>query len=115
MSKKANTIIAVIVAIITLVLIVTVIICAVKNGRKTENPEDSSIETTQSSDKPEVPVIPPISTDTGGDTEDKPDNTEPDQGEVNIDVERPVNESRNDQPGVEGDVVIFPGVKGDEE
>ena len=39
----------------------------------------------------------------------------PKPGDVSIDVELPVDGSRDDKPGIDGDVAIIPGVKGEDE
>ena len=95
MSKKTNTIISILIAIITLVLIVIIIVAAVKNGRQPENPVEPSTA---------------ITTPT-----EKPDDSKPGTGDVHIDVEQPVDGSRDDKPGIDGDVAVIPGVKEDTE
>ena len=39
----------------------------------------------------------------------------PKPGDVSIDVELPVDGSRDDKPGIDGDVAVIPGVKEDTE
>ena len=46
---------------------------------------------------------------------DKTEEKNPNMGDVNIDVEQPVDENRNDNPCIDGDVAIIPGVKGEDE
>ena len=116
MSKKTTTIINIMIAVITLALIVIIIVAAVKNGRQPENPVEPSTDITTSTEKPDVPdpVIPPMDSDGGTET-DKPEDSKPDSGDVHIDVEQPVDGSRNDKPGIDGDVAVIPGVKEDTE
>ena len=116
MSKKTNIIIGMIIAVVTLALIVTAIVAAVKNGKQPDGPVEPPTDSTTSTEKPDIPdpVIPPI--DSGSGTEkDKPDDGKPGTGDIHIDVEQPIDESRDDKPGIDGDVAIIPGVKGDDE
>lgn len=105
-----------IIAVVTHALIVTAIVAAVKNGRQPENPVEPSTDITTSTENPgdPDPVIPPIDSDSGTET-DKPDDSKPGSGDVHIDVEQPVDGSRNDKPGIDGDVAVIPGVKEDTE
>ena len=114
MSKKTNTIISILIAIITLVLIVTIIVAAVKNGKQPEGPVGQSGNVTTPIDKPNDPdpVIPPIDSDSGTET-DNPENSSP--ADITIDVVRPKDDPHEDTPGVVGDVVIQPGIKEGEE
>ena len=116
MSKKTTTITMVIVALVTLAIVATVIIFAVKNGKQPENPVEPSTDITTSTEKPDDPdpVIPPIDSSSGTET-GKPEDSKPGTGDVHIDVEQPVDGSRNDKPGIDGDVAIIPGVKGEGE
>lgn len=114
MSKKTNTIISILIAIITLVLIVIIIVAAVKNGRQPENPVGHSGNVTTPIDKPNDPdpVIPPIDSDSGTET-DKPEDSSP--ADITVDVVRPKDDPHEDTPGVVGDVIIQPGIKEGEE
>lgn len=114
MSKKTNTIISILIAIITLVLIVIIIVAAVKNGRQPEEPVEPSTDITTPPEKPDDPdpVIPPIDSDSGTET-DNPENSSP--ADITIDVVRPKDDPHEDTPGVVGDVVIQPGIKEGEE
>lgn len=114
MSKKTNTIISILIAIITLVLIVIIIVAAVKNGRQPENPVEPSTDITTPPEKPDDPdpVIPPIDSDGGTET-DKPEDGK--SADITIDVVRPKDDPHEDTPGVVGDVVIQPGIKEGEE
>ena len=116
MSKKTTTITMVIVALVTLAIVATVIIFAVKNGKQPEDTVEPSTAITTPPEKPDDPdpVIPPIDSDSGTET-DKPDDSKPGTGDVHIDVEQPVDGSRNDKPGIDGDVAVIPGVKEDTE
>lgn len=110
MNKKTNTITMVVVALVTLAIVATVIIFAVKNGRQPEGPVESSTDITTSTEKPDDPdpVIPPIDSDSGKET-DNPDDSKP--ADITIDVVRPKDDPHDDTPGVVGDVVIMPGIK----
>ncbi len=110
MKRKTNIIIGIVIAVITLALIVTIIVAAVKNGRQPENPVESSTDITTPTEKPDDPdpVIPPIDSDSGKET-DNPDDSKP--ADITIDVVRPKDDPRDDTPGVVGDVVIMPGIK----
>ena len=114
MSKKTTTITMVIVALVTLAIVATVIIFAVKNGRQPENPVEPSTDITTPAEKPDDPdpVIPPIDSDSGTETE-KPEDGSP--AGITIDVVRPKDNPHEDTPGVIGDVVIQPGIKEGEE
>lgn len=59
-------------------------------------------------------MIPPIDSDSGTET-DKPEDGKPGTGDVHIDVELPVDGGRDDKPGIDGDVAIIQGVKGERE
>lgn len=116
MNKKTTTITMVIVALVTLAIVATVIIFAVKNGKQPEEPVGPSTAITtppEKADDPD-PVIPPIDSDSGTET-DKPEDSKPGTGDVHLDVELPVDGSRDDKPGINGDVAIIPGVKGEGE
>ena len=114
MSKKTTTITMVIVALVTLAIVATVIIFAVKNGRQPENPVEPSTDITTPTENPDDPdpVIPPIDSDSGTET-DKPENGK--SADITIDVVRPKDDPHEDTPGVVGDVVIQPGIKEGEE
>ena len=114
MSKKTNTIISILIAIITLVLIVIIIVAAVKNGKQPEDPVEPSTDITTPTEKPDDPdpVIPPIDSDSGTET-DKTGDSSP--ADITIDVVRPKDDPHEDTPGVVGDVVIQPGIKEGEE
>ena len=116
MSKKTNTIINILIAVITLALIVIIIVAAVKNGRQPEEPVEPSTDITTPPEKPDDPdpVIPPIDSDSGTET-DKLEDSKPGTGDVHLDVELPVDGSRDDKPSIDGDVAIIPGVKGEGE
>lgn len=114
MSKKTTTIINIMIAVITLALIVIIIVAAVKNGRQPENPVEPSTDITTPTENPDDPdpVIPPIDSDSGTET-DKPENGK--SADITIDVVRPKDDPHEDTPGVVGDVVIQPGIKEGEE
>ena len=114
MSKKTTTIINIMIAVITLALIVIIIVAAVKNGKQPEDPVEPSTDITTPTEKPDDPdpVIPPIDSDSGTET-DKTGDSSP--ADITIDVVRPKDDPHDDTPGVVGDVVIMPGIKEGEE
>ena len=116
MKRKANIIIGIVIAVVTLALIVTIIVAAVKNGKQPEEPVEPSTDITTPPEKPDDPdpVIPPIDSD-GGTEKDKPEDGKSGTGDVHLDVELPVDGSRDDKPGIDGDVAVIPGVKEDTE
>ena len=81
MSKKTNIIIGMIIAVVTLALIVTAIVAAVKNGKQPDGPVEPPTDITTSTEKPDDPdpVIPPIDSGNGTETE-KPDDGKPGTG-----------------------------------
>lgn len=104
----------VIVALVTLAIVATVIIFAVKNGKQPEDTVEPSTDITTPLEKPDDPdpVIPPIDSDSGTET-DKPEDGK--SADITIDVVRPKDDPHEDTPGVVGDVVIQPGIKEGEE
>lgn len=114
MNKKTTTITMVIVALVTLAIVATVIIFAVKNGKQPEDTVEPSTDITTSTEKPDDPdpVIPPIDSDSGTET-DKLEDSSP--ADITVDVVRPKDDPHEDTPGVVGDVVIQPGIKEGEE
>lgn len=104
----------VIVALVTLAIVATVIIFAVKNGKQPEDTVEPSTDITTSTENPDDPdpVIPPIDSDGGTET-DKPEDGK--SADITIDVVRPKDDPHEDTPGVVGDVVIQPGIKEGEE
>lgn len=114
MKRKTNIIIGIVIAVVTLALIVTIIVAAVKNGKQPENPVEPSTDITTPTEKPydPDPVIPPIDSDSGKET-DKPEDSSP--ADITVDVVRPKDDPHEDTPGVVGDVIIQPGIKEGEE
>lgn len=114
MNKKTTTITMVVVALVTLAVVATVIIFAVKNGKQPDGPVEPSTDITTPTEKPDDPdpVIPPIDSDSGTET-DKTGDSSP--ADITIDVVRPKDDPHEDTPGVVGDVVIQPGIKEGEE
>ena len=117
MSRKANLICIVICVVITLALVGGIIYGVVRNGGDTTHsetqppitdttePEDSDTETTN----PNIPYIEPDET---GNKDPKPANP----GDVTIDIlDRGESSERSDDPTVDGEVVIIPGAKGEDE
>lgn len=114
MKRKTNIIIGIVIAVVTLALIVIIIVAAVKNGKQPEGPVGHSGNVTTPIDKPNDPdpVIPPIDSDSGTET-DNPENSS--LADITIDVVRPKDDPHEDTPGVVGDVIIQPGIKEGEE
>lgn len=108
--KKKNNVMMVATIAITLLMIGCVIVMGIIRNSNRNNPDVRPPEQTTDTTPPNqtTPEIPPISDDGKKDSATKP-------GEVSIDVEQPVDESRNDKPGIDGDVAIIPGVKGERE
>lgn len=120
MSRKANLICIVICVVITLALVGGIIYGVVRNSNDTPpdetqppvtdttEPEDSDTETTT----PTIPNIPDIDPDDTGDNDQKPANP----GDVTIDIlDGEESTERSDDPSIDGEVVIIPGVKGEDE
>ena len=114
MKRKTNIIIGIVIAVVTLALIVIIIVAAVKNGKQPEEPVEPSTDITTPAEKPDDPdpVIPPIDSSSGTET-DKPGDSSP--ADITIDVVRPKDDTHEDTPGVVGDVIIQPGIKEGEE
>lgn len=112
MKRKTNIIIGIVIAVVTFALIVTIIVAAVKNGKQPDGSVGPSTDITTPTDKPDDPVIPPIDSSSGTET-DKPEDSKP--ADITIDVVRPKDDTHDDTPGVVGDVVIQPGIKEGEE
>ena len=120
MSRKANIICIVICVVIALVLISGIIYGVVRNSNDphpnetqplitdTTEPEDSDTETTT----PKISTIPDIAPDEAGDNDQKPASP----GDVTIDIlDGEEDTVRSDDPAIGGEVVIIPGVKGEDE
>lgn len=117
MSKKTN-IICILLTVVMVVLIIGVAIFAVvrnKNNTPVDETLLSVMDTTEfvdSSTDPDIPMIPGIVS-----TETKEENHEPSNpGDVSIDIfEGNETTGRSNEPLLEGEVIIIPGVKGDDE
>lgn len=112
--KKKNNVMMIAVIAITLLMIGCVIVMGIirnsnRNNPDVKPPEQTTDTTDTTSPDQTIPEIPPI-TDDGKGTDPAPK-----PGDVSIDVEQPVDGSRNDKPGIDDDVVIIPGVKGEDE
>lgn len=98
---------------ITLLMIGCVVVMGIIRNSNRNNPDvkppEQTTDTTDTTPDQTTPEIPPI-TDDGKETDPAPK-----PGDVSIDVELPVDESRDDKPGIDGDVAIIPGVKGEGE
>ena len=109
--KKKNNVMMIAVIAITLLMIGCVVVMGIIRNSNRNNPDVKPPEQTTDTTPPNqtTPEIPPI-TDDGKGTDPAPN-----PGDVSIDVELPVDASRDDKPGIDGDVAIIPGVKGEGE
>lgn len=111
--KKKNNVMMIAVIAITLLMIGCVIVMGIIRNSNRNNPDvkppEQTTGTTDTAPDQTTPEIPPI-TDDGKGTDPAPK-----PGDVSIDVEQPVDGSRDDKPGIDGDVAIIPGVKGEGE
>ena len=111
--KKKNNVMMIAVIAITLLMIGCVIVMGIIRNSNRNNPDvkppEQTTDTTDTTPDQTTPEIPPI-TDDGKGTDPAPK-----PGDVSIDVKLPVDGSRNDKPGIDGDVAIIPGVKEDNE
>ena len=111
--KKKNNVMMIAVIAITLLMIGCVIVMGIIRNSNRNNPDvkppEQTTDTTDTTPDQTTPEIPPI-TDDGKETDSAPK-----PGDVSIDVELPVDGSRNDKPCIDGDVAIIPGVKGENE
>lgn len=95
---------------ITLALIVAVVFSLVRENRETPNETRPPVTDTGTT-APEESTTPNIPDITPSDNEGKTDMP----GDVTLDVEGKGDETRSDEPHIDGDVVIIPGVKGEDE
>ena len=111
--KKKNNVMMIAVIAITLLMIGCVIVMGIIRNSNRNNPDvkppEQTTDTSDTTTDQTTPEIPPI-TDDGKGTDPAPK-----PGDVSIDVELPVDGSRDDKPGIDDDVVIIPGVKGEDE
>ena len=111
--KKKNNVMMIAVIAITLLMIGCVIVMGIIRNSNRNNPDvkppEQTTDTSDTTTDQTTPEIPPI-TDDGKGTDPAPK-----PGDVSIDVELPVDGSRDDKPGIDDDVVIIPGVKGEGE
>ena len=112
--KKKNNVMMVATIAITLLMIGCVIVMGIirninRNNPDVKPPEQTTDTTDTTPPDQTTPEIPPI-TDDGKGTDPAPK-----PGDVSIDVELPVDGSRDDKPGIDGDVAVIPGVKEDTE
>ena len=98
---------------ITLLMIGCVVVMGIIRNSNRNNPDvkppEQTTDTTVTTPDQTTPEIPSI-TDDGKGTDPAPK-----PGDVSIDVELPVDGSRDDTPGIDDDVAIIPGVKGEGE
>ena len=109
--KKKNNVMMIAVIAITLLMIGCVVVMGIIRNSNRNNPDVKPPEQTTDTTPPNqtTPEIPPI-TDDGKGTDPAPK-----PGDVSIDVELPADGSRDDKPGIDGDVAVIPGVKEDTE
>lgn len=110
--KKKNNVMMIAVIAITLLMIGCVVMGIIRNSNRNNpdvKPPEQTTDTTDTTPDQTTPEIPPI-IDDGKETDPAPK-----PGDVSIDVELPVDGSRDDKPGIDGDVAIIPGVKGEDE
>ena len=111
--KKKNNVMMIAVIAITLLMIGCVIVMGIIRNSNRNNPDvkppEQTTGTTDTAPDQTTPEIPPI-TDDGKGTDSAPKPVD-----VSIDVELPVDGSRDDKPGIDGDVAVIPGVKEDAE
>lgn len=111
--KKKNNVMMIAVIAITLLMIGCVIVMGIIRNSNRKNPDvkppEQTTDTTDTTPDQTTPEIPPI-TDDGKETDSAPK-----PGDVSIDVEQPVDGSRDDKPGIDGDVAVIPGAKEDTE
>ena len=107
--KKKNNVMMIATIAITLLMIGCVIVMGIIRNSNRNNPDvkppEQTTDTTDATPDQTTPEIPPI-TDDGKGTDPAPK-----PGDVSIDVELPVDGSRNDKPCIDGDVAVIPGVK----
>lgn len=117
MSRKANIVCIVICLVVILAVIGAIIYGAIRNSNdtppdETQPPITDTTEPEDSDTEPTIPNIPDIEPDDTGDNDQKPANP----GDVTIDIlDGEESIERNDDPAVDGEVVIIPGVKGENE
>lgn len=111
--KKKNNVMMIATIAITLLMIGCVVVMGIIRNSNRNNPDvkppeqtTDATDTTPDQTTPEIPSI----TDDGKGTDPAPK-----PGDVSIDVGLPVDGSRDDKPGIDGDVAIIPGVKGEDE
>ena len=117
MSKKANIICIVICVMVFLTLIGFIIYGVIRNSNdnppdETQPPVTDTTEPEDSDTEPAIPNIPDIKPSDSGKNDQKPANLD----DVSIDVlEGDENNEWNDEPAIDGEVVIIPGAKGGDE
>ena len=110
--SQKHIVYAAICAGITLALIVAVVFALVRENRETPQDETRPPVTDTDTTAPEESTTPNIPDITPSDNESKADTP----GDVTLDVAgKDDSETRRDEPHIDGDVVIIPGVKGEDE
>lgn len=108
MKKKNNVMMSAVIAITLLMIGCVIVMGIIRNSNRNTpdaKPPEQTTDTTDTTLDQTTPEIPPI-TDDGKGTDPAPK-----PGDVSIDVELPVDGSRDDKPGIDGDVAVIPGVK----
>ena len=117
MSRKANIVCIVICLVVILAVIGAIIYGAIRNSNdttpdETQPPIALQPRIEKREEEPTMPNIPDIEPEDTGDKDQKPANP----GEVTSDIlDGEESTERNDDPAVDGEVVIIPGVKGENE
>ena len=113
MKKKNNVMMIATIAITLLMIGCVIVMGTIRNSNRNHpdvKPPEQTTDTTDTTPPDQTtPEIPPI-TDDGKGTDPAPK-----PGDVSIDVELPVDGSRDDKPGIDGVVAVIPGVKEDTE
>ncbi len=117
MNRTANIICLVVGVVVTLALIGGIIYGVVRKSNdnppdETQPPITDTTEPEDSDTEPTIPNIPDIEPDDTGDNDQKPANP----GDLTIDIlDGEESTERSDDPAIDGEVVIIPGVKGEDE
>lgn len=111
--NNSNIITAIIAIIITVALIAAMVLALIRsNQTEKPNPEPESSENAETTN---APFIPDISENPDYTEVKNPKDNNYGTEDIQIDVEQPLDESRNDNPRIDDDVAIIPGVKGENE
>lgn len=118
MSNSRSTPIMISIAAGVLALIVgTTLFFALKKEKEPPVPPADQTNTTETIEQTDPPIIVPVTDDTTS-TDLPPEVTSNDErpGELVVDItEDQKNNKKSDEPSIDGDVYIIPGVKGEDE